>query len=501
MKFLNLAFSITLFLSLAINSISFGQSFCECPTSTNQLSNPHFDGGTSGFYSDLPNETGCGIGEYDIGHEGRDKCNSIFWYDDIWDHTLGTSEGNYMIIDGPFNETDYPPNRVWGANTIVELGETYTFCFWVMPKLSNVNSTDLKLAFYMNGDNISGNISIPNVTTWINYTFLWTATYSGIASPQIRQVENFAGYGYEYGLDDIYFGICEEEAPPCDVTANWTYDVSSNDCLVSFTNLSTAGTGTTIVGYHWDFGDGSSSDLENPTHYFDEPGSYPVCLMVYGVNEDGECCISNYCTMVIITCELLPCEANIYNIIYSINDAGECIVQFSASATPNRDVIGWYWNFGDGETGTGQYPMHDYASNGTYNVCVTTILDDGEDCCSETFCSEVPIDCTGFPDTYVAPDNAPILETPLERTASEALIIFPNPAQDWVEFQFEASEAQDYKIQLFDSQGKLLITKQLSAEKGINKNQLDLQQLSNGSYFVYIQLKDRRLTQKILVNF
>ena len=39
-----------------------------------------------------------------------------------------------------------------------------------------------------------------------------------------------------------------------------------------------------IVEWEWDFGDGSTSTEQNPTHTFDEPGTYPVTLTV---TDDG----------------------------------------------------------------------------------------------------------------------------------------------------------------------------------------------------------------------
>ncbi len=42
---------------------------------------------------------------------------------------------------------------------------------------------------------------------------------------------------------------------------------------IDFTNLSIDGD-----FYYWDFGDGETSDLENPVHNFSEPGEYEVCL-------------------------------------------------------------------------------------------------------------------------------------------------------------------------------------------------------------------------------
>jgi PKD repeat protein len=61
-----------------------------------------------------------------------------------------------------------------------------------------------------------------------------------------------------------------------------------------FTNTST-GIGT----YQWDFGDGDTSDEENPSHSFDAIGTYTVCLTLF-----ANCDTSLHCVM--ITIDQLP---------------------------------------------------------------------------------------------------------------------------------------------------------------------------------------------------
>lgn len=51
---------------------------------------------------------------------------------------------------------------------------------------------------------------------------------------------------------------------------------------VSFANLTQG-----AIRYEWDFGDGSTSDDPNPSHVYDEPGTYPVTLIAF--QEDGSC--------------------------------------------------------------------------------------------------------------------------------------------------------------------------------------------------------------------
>lgn len=62
-------------------------------------------------------------------------------------------------------------------------------------------------------------------------------------------------------------------------TAGFTYSVSS--LTATFTDTSSpAGGGPTIASWLWNFGDGSTSTSQNPSHVYAASGSYPVTLTV-----------------------------------------------------------------------------------------------------------------------------------------------------------------------------------------------------------------------------
>ena len=71
-------------------------------------------------------------------------------------------------------------------------------------------------------------------------------------------------------------------------TADFSASVTSGPAplVVNFTDNSTAGIGApgtgNIVSYDWDFGDGSSSSLQNPSHTYASTGVYDVTLNRYG---------------------------------------------------------------------------------------------------------------------------------------------------------------------------------------------------------------------------
>ncbi len=50
-----------------------------------------------------------------------------------------------------------------------------------------------------------------------------------------------------------------------------------------FNNLTTITTGS-ISEYHWDFGDGQTSTEDNPSHFYDAPGTYTITLIAFSLN-------------------------------------------------------------------------------------------------------------------------------------------------------------------------------------------------------------------------
>lgn len=65
------------------------------------------------------------------------------------------------------------------------------------------------------------------------------------------------------------------------------------------------------------------------------------------------------------------------------------------------------WNFGDGSGDTTSNPQHSYASEGTYNVCLTAYYE----CLSETYCDSITVIATGVK----------------EHAESQQLSVYPNP--------------------------------------------------------------------------
>lgn len=137
---------------------------------------------------------------------------------------------------------------------------------------------------------------------------------------------------------------------------------------VNFTNQSD----NLPISYQWNFGDGGTSTLENPTHIYTAAGTYSVQLTVSnGSGFDNEI-KSNYIT---VTSEVSsPVAAFTGN---PTSGALPLVVNFTDQSTNNP--TSWQWNFGDGNTSALQNPNHTYNEVGTYSVQLTVTSNSGSD--------------------------------------------------------------------------------------------------------------------------
>lgn len=139
----------------------------------------------------------------------------------------------------------------------------------------------------------------------------------------------------------------------------------------SFQDMST----NTPTSWHWQFGDGNTGSGSNPTHQYAYGGTYNVCLTA-----TNACGSDTWCTQVTVICpepDAMFMEA-----------ASQLNVSFIDFSTNNPTW--WSWDFGDGATATGQYPIHAYTWPGAYQVCLVV----GNACGQDTFCTNIQVACS-----------------------------------------------------------------------------------------------------------
>ena len=126
--------------------------------------------------------------------------------------------------------------------------------------------------------------------------------------------------------------------------------------ILNFTDQSTA---DTIAGYAWDFGDGTSSILQNPNHLYQNGGSFVACLTVTSTNG----CTSTFCDTVQVYDK--P-EVNFSG--HNACQKDQPIAFFDSTTVQQGQIISTVWKFGDGNTSVAINPQHTYATAGNYTV-------------------------------------------------------------------------------------------------------------------------------------
>jgi len=131
-----------------------------------------------------------------------------------------------------------------------------------------------------------------------------------------------------------------------------------------------------VVSWRWEFGDGNTSTLRNPTHQYTHKGTFTVRLTV--TDDDG---LTASTTRQITVVNLPPVAS--FTVALHIEHLGLVLrrreVTFDASGSydPDGEIVRYAWDFGDGNTAEGRIVTHTYPEAGTYTVRLTVTDDDG----------------------------------------------------------------------------------------------------------------------------
>ncbi len=143
-----------------------------------------------------------------------------------------------------------------------------------------------------------------------------------------------------------------------DFTANPTSGAAP--LTVQFTDTST----TEWSVWTWDFGDGGSSVIKNPSHVYETPGTYTVKMTVGSMSGYYTVTKDNYITVTQSGGIVADFTAT------PTSGTAPLTVQFTDTSTGSPTM--WAWDFGDGTTeGMIANPSHTYQNAGTYTVKLT----------------------------------------------------------------------------------------------------------------------------------
>ena len=237
-------------------------------------------------------------------------------------------------------------------------------------------------------------------------------------------------------------------------TANFTYD-QDNWGNTSFNNHS-----QNALGYHWDFGDGSFSIVENPVYTYSEDGEYVVTLIA----QRGYC--SDTTSTQVDVCIFPTAD-------FVCSQDGNTI-HFSSMCTKTDSV---FWNFDDGYASSLENPIHTYDLENEYIVTLIAF----NECGSDTIYETIQVSAIKKFD------------------GNEYIKVFPNPAKDIIYIQFTNLNEQKITLEIFNLNGQKILQRD---QRYIDNDQIidiNLSSQPEGIYFLKIQLEDRIYTHKLVL--
>lgn len=203
-----------------------------------------------------------------------------------------------------------------------------------------------------------------------NGTFTWN--FGPNATPQNSGQQNPVGIVFNApGLYPVTLTVTENGCtktftdtvnvtPPPQASFSMPPQAGCPPLTIQFANASVVGTGVSAV-YLWDFGDGSTSSSENPSHTYFVPGTYTVTLTLITLNG----CIDTVIFSMpnIITVHPVPVAG------FSADPLVTSVFNPNVTFTDlSQNAISCMLYFGDGNISNNCNVTHTYMNYGHYNV-------------------------------------------------------------------------------------------------------------------------------------
>ncbi len=303
--------------------------------------------------------------------------SGIYWVE-VDDNGCTTRDSIYLNLNGP--DLDFGPDIITctpsflldalnpGADYLWQDGSTnQTFsvtnfgAYWVNVTIAGCSVSDTVV---ISQGSIS--VTLPNDTILCNGTsilldaqnsganYLWSQgdTNQSISIDTSGTYSVEVTEGFCYASDTVTIGFYSPNP-----LFSYTDTIGCQPLVTYFTNLSTTSIGV-ITSWYWTFGDGFSSNLENPSHEYINSGTYDVTLIV--TTATG--CSFSLMKQIQVTVYPKPMAA----FTFSPNppSTGE-LIQFTDQSI---DALSWEWSFGSGDSSTLQSPTHAYEDIANFEV-------------------------------------------------------------------------------------------------------------------------------------
>ncbi len=250
---------------------------------------------------------------------------------------------------------------------------------------------------------------------------------------------------------------------PCSLTvlntpcADFTF-TKANNCTRTVSFSDNSSNGPTL--FSWDFGDGNTSAMRNPTHTYQTAGTYTVTFIASNTTSSDT---------VIRT-------VNITSMTAAFNATGQRVVgqpiNFSSSAV---GATSYFWNFGNGQFSSAATPSMIYTNAGQYIVSLAVVNSQG---CSAVNSDTLNILITGLD----------------EQSVLESIQLYPNPSNGLFNLRYTGQHDIN-KLKLKDAEGRLIRTLSISEKT----KEFNVSDLAPGVYHLQIEIEGYAPINKPLI--
>jgi PKD repeat protein len=209
---------------------------------------------------------------------------------------------------------------------------------------------------------------------------------------------------------------------------------------------------TTLMSYHWDFGDGDSSVLKYPNHTY-STGTHIVC-MEFTYTAPGDTCIKTMCDTLIIYSVCDSVTTSFTSTVTALNTRlFTSSYSYGGTGVLDTNLIELTWNFGDGSIPTNQKePTHTFPTGGIYTVCLQFSYQTPGNVCVKTICDTITIASicdsitTSFSPSYQSPNTFSF--TPFINYTGPGILDSNNSNYSW-SFGDGTTSGQEFPIHTF----------------------------------------------------
>jgi hypothetical protein len=154
-----------------------------------------------------------------------------------------------------------------------------------------------------------------------------------------------------------------------------------------------------------------------------------------------------------------------------------------------------FWDFGDGTTTTENTPVHSYAGNGPYWLCLT--VDDGQGC-TNTYCDSVSVDengivsgmmgdigsrSSGFTLNVIDEQISTGIAVP---PATPGLLIWPDPVSEELNVALAGDLTGMQSLTVLDMNGRVVKSQGAALMRDMNRLRIGVADLQDGVYLLRI---------------